>query len=237
MAIKNKIALITGSTQGIGKAIAKTLLQAGARVVINSRSKEKVQTVVEEFISSAGTILGIAADVGKKNDVLNLVDQVKSKWGTVDILVNNAGIARFTPVPEISENDWDEMLQINLKGLFLCSQAVLPEMIKKKSGYIVNIISVAARKTFLNGGAYAASKAGALAFTNVLREEVRHYNVRVTAVLPGATDTPLWESIPGNFPKERMMPPEAVAQAVLAAVQDPDSMVEEIILRPVGGDL
>ncbi|HDL19255.1 MAG TPA: SDR family oxidoreductase [Bacteroidetes bacterium] len=235
--MKKKVAVITGSTQGIGRAVAMALLQAGIRVVINSRDETNVRETVASLETFSSDVLGIPADIGQKHQVNDLVEQVCSRWGAIDILVNNAGIAHFVPVLETVESDWDEMIRINLKGTFLCSQAVLPAMIENKSGHIVNILSVAARKTFLNGGAYAASKAGALAFTNVLREEVRQYNICVTAILAGATSTPLWDNLSGDFAGEQMMPPETVARTVLAAVQNSAGMIEEIVLRPLGGDL
>ena len=235
--MKKKVAVITGSTQGIGRAVAMALLQAGIRVVINSRDETNVRETVASLETFSSDVLGIPADIGQKHQVNDLVEQVCSRWGAIDILVNNAGIAHFVPVLETVESDWDEMIRINLKGTFLCSQAVLPAMIENKSGHIVNILSVAARKTFLNGGAYAASKAGALAFTNVLREEVRQYNICVIAILAGATSTPLWDNLSGDFAGEQMMPPETVARTVLAAVQNSAGMIEEIVLRPLGGDL
>jgi len=237
MEVKNKVALITGSTQGIGKAIADVLLQAGAQVIINSRNSEKVLQVINKFEQYSNQIFGITADISNSQEVSNMVNQIEKKWGTIDILINNAGIAKFAPILEITENNWDEMLKTNLKGVFLCTKEVLPEMIKRNSGHIFTITSVAAKKVFQNCAAYAASKAGALAFMNVLREEIRQYGIHVTSIIAGATNTPLWDSLSGDFQKDKMMTSDSIAQAVLTAIQNSSGMVEEIQIRPVGGDL
>ena len=237
MDLNNKVALVTGSTQGIGKAIAKTFLHAGINVVINSRNEKKVQETVKELSSISRSVIGISADVSKSENVKKIISKIQKKWGSVDILVNNAGVAKFSPILETSEVDWDEMQNINLKGSFLCSRAVLPEMIEKKSGHILTITSVAANKPFQNCSAYSSSKAGALAFMNVLREEVRQFGIHVTSIIAGATATPIWDSIAGDFPTERMMDSDSVAQTVLSAIENPNGIVEEILIRPIGGDL
>ena len=237
MDLTNRVVLVTGSTQGIGKAIAKTLLQAGAKVVINSRNEKKVDETVKELLSISKNVIGNYADVSKSRDVQKMISQIKEKWGSVDILVNNAGVAKFSPVLETDEADWENMQNINLKGTFLCSKAVLPEMIENKSGHIFTISSVAAKKAFQNCSAYGSSKAGVLAFMNVLREEVRRFGIHVTSIIAGATNTPIWNSIEGNFPTDRMMDSNSVAQTVLSAIKNPNGMVEEIVIRPVGGDL
>jgi short-subunit dehydrogenase len=237
MNLNSKVALVTGSTQGIGNAVAETLLQAGAKVVINSRNENKVNGTLKELSPISKNVLGLAGDISKEHAVQNLFRQINEKWGSVDILVNNAGIAKFSPILETSENDWDHMQNINLKGVFLCSKAVLPDMIEKKCGHILTINSVAGKKTFQNCSAYGSSKAGALSFMNVLREEVRQFGIHVTSIIAGATATPIWDSLAGDFPTEKMMNTNSIALTVLSAIEHPSGMVEEIHVRPVGGDL
>ncbi len=235
--IENKVVLITGATQGIGKAIAETLLQAGSRVVINSRNKDRVNHVLEQMSRFSTQLAGVSADIRQSSGVNVLIKKAKKRFGPIDILINNAGTAKFSPISDTSEKDWENMYQSNLKSVFLCTKAVLPDMLSRKTGHIITILSVAAKKAFQNCSAYAASKSGALAFMNVLREEVRHSNILVTSILAGAADTPLWDAIPGDFPRDKMMTTKAIADSVLAAIQNSDGMVEEIQIRPIGGDL
>lgn len=234
---ENKVVVVTGATQGIGKAITETLLQAGFRVVINSRNIDRINSALEQMSRFSTQLTGVSADIRLSSGVDVLIEQAKKRFGHIDILINNAGIAIFSPITDTSEKDWENMYQTNLKSVFLSAKAVLPDMLSRKTGHIITILSVAAKKAFQNCSAYAASKAGALAFMNVLREEVRHSNILVTSILAGATDTPLWDSISGDFPRDKMITTKAIADSVLAAIQNPDGMVEEIQIRPIGGDL
>ena len=233
--LRGECALVTGSSSGIGLAVAEVLLRAGARVVINGRNPAKV-AAAQQRLQTLGDVLGVPADVGDRVQVQKMFGRIREKFGPVGILVNNAGVARFDSFLETDEASLEEQLRTNLKGAFFCTQEALPDMFAARRGHIVMINSVAARTTFANCAAYAASKAGLLAMTDVLREEVRSRGIYVTTVLAGATDTPLWLQIGGNFDRSRMMPPGAVADAVLAALRNP-GMVEEIQIRPAGGDL
>ncbi len=235
--LTGRIAVVTGSASGIGFATAQALLQAGARVAINSRSGEKVQAALASLHDYGERALGVAADVSTAEGASKLMKRVKQTWGPADLLINNAGMARFHPVADTDEDLWDKQIRINLKSAYLCTRAVLPDMMQRGLGHIVMVNSVTAIKTFSHCAAYAAAKAGLLAFANVLREEVRGNNIRVTTVFAGATDTPLWDATGANFPRERMMSPEAVARAILSAIQNTGAMVEDIVIRPVGGDL
>jgi len=164
------------------------------------------------------------------------VKRVHDKWGDIDILVNNAGIAVFDKILNIREEDWDAMMAINLKGAFLCTQAVLDRMIIRQSGDIINIVSVAGRVGYYNCAAYCASKFGLLGFTEVLRKEMRKHGIRVMAIMPGATDTALWGD--ADVDRRKMMRPEQVAQTIVSlCCTPPDVMPEEIVVRPIGGDL
>lgn len=237
MDLQNKVALVTGSTQGIGKSIAEAILQAGGKIVINSRNESNVKETVKELSTISNSVIGIAADVSNSIDVQNMVQRIHEKWNSVDILINNAGLAKFSPILKTTEDEWDDMHHVNLKGAFLCSKSVLPDMIRKKTGHILTVTSVAAKKAFQNCAAYGSSKAGVLAFMNVLREEVRQFGIHATSIIAGATATPIWDSISGDFPTDKMISANSIAQVVLSAIQNPSGMVEEIQVRPVSGDL
>lgn len=215
-----KTAVVTGASSGIGLAIADALTAAGALVLPVSRSK------------------GFPADVSDPLAVRRLFGHVRKTWGHLDVLVNSAGVAEAAPLRSTSDEMWRRAIAVNLTGTFLCCRAALDLMLPRKRGHIVNILSVASLEVFPNNAAYCASKFGALGLTRVLREEVRAAGIRVTAVLPGAVDTPIWKNYWADAPREKMMQPGDVAQAVLAALTARDSAVtEEIVLRSVSGRL
>ncbi len=233
--LENKTVVVTGASEGIGLAIAKTFAERGARVVLTSRHADKLERAAAEFESSP---LWTPCDVSKPQEVDALRAFVLSKLGPPDILVNNAGISVFKPVWEISPETWRSVLDTNLTGTFLVTRAFLPEFMSRRSGHIVNIVSVAAIANFTRCSAYCASKYGQLGFTRVLRQEMIPYNVRVTAVLPGATDTAIWNEADEDVDRAVMMRPEDIARSVLLACElGPNATAEEIILRPTGGDV
>ncbi len=236
MPLRGQTALITGASRGIGRAIAGAFAARGARLVLASRSPE-LKSAAEELARET-EVYAVRADVSSPAGVRRLFAAVKRRFGSLDILVNNAGMAESRPVAETSDALWKETLGTNLTGTFLCSRAAVGLMLAQRRGHIVNILSVAAFTAFPDSAAYCAAKAGALAFTRVLREEVRSSGIRVTAILPGAVDTAIWERLWPDAPREKMMPPSDVAEAVLHAVLAPESSVlEEIVLKPIGGNL
>ncbi len=236
MRLGGQTALVTGASRGIGRAIAGLLAQRGARLVMASRSPALKQAARE--LARDTETLAVRADVRKPADVARLFALVKRRFGSLDILVNNAGMAEARTIAATSDAVWEETLGTNLTGTFLCTRAALELMLPQKRGHIVNILSVAAFTVFPESSAYCAAKAGALAFTRVLREEVRPSGIRVTAVLPGAVDTAIWDRLWPDAPRDKMMPASDVAEAVLHALLAPESSVlEEIILRPVTGTL
>ena len=196
--LKNKVAIITGARRGMGKSHALTLAKAGAKVVVADISQEDCEMVVEEIKKQGGEALAVKCDVTKKDDIDNMVKVAMEKWRKVDILVNNAGICQFKPFLELTEEEWDRTLDINLKGYFLCAQAAAKEMVKQKSGAIVNIASIAMGqmgKGMAGLAHYSASKGGIAALTKTLALELAPYNIRVNAIAPGAIDTPMSASI------------------------------------------
>ncbi|HPG41178.1 MAG TPA: SDR family oxidoreductase [bacterium] len=234
--LSEKIIWITGSGRGIGKAAALALAECGARVVLCARSSGEINETATEIHTIGGQVLAIPCNVSDQNQVDALVNRVKQQWGPVDILINNAGVAAFKKIVNTTVQDWDAMLDSNLKAAFLCSQAVLPDMLEKGAGHIINVVSVAGKQPYYNCGAYCASKYGLLGFTEVLRMETRKHGIMVTAFLPGATDTTLWGS--ANVDRTKMMTTAQVAQGLVnICASEPGCMTEQVIMRPIGGDL
>jgi len=189
--LDGRVAIVTGSGQGIGHGIALCLARAGTHVVINDRVQERIAPAVAEVEAVGVQALGVGANVAHADEVDRLVRQTLDRFGKIDILVNNAGTAVMKPLVEQSEADWDLVLDVNLKGVFLCCQRVVPEMIKQKRGAIVNIASIAAFHFTLPHVPYAASKAGVVALTRDLAYEVGRFGIRVNALSPGITETAL----------------------------------------------
>ncbi len=236
MNLNGKIVWITGSGRGIGEATAFALAAKGAQVVVSARRDEDIARVAGEINANGGSALAIQCDVQKNSDILQLVKQTQEVWGAVDILINNAGIAVFKKILDTSEEEWDAMMNTNLKSAFLCTKAVLPDMVRMQRGKIINIVSVAGKQAYLNCGGYCASKFGLRGFTDVLRLEHRGHGIQVTSIIAGATNTGIWGDAAVDF--SVMMTPEHVSQAIVSVCEAGDSThVEEIVLRPQSGDL
>jgi len=186
MKLDNKVAIVTGSARGIGEAIAKKLASEGAAIVVNALHAEGANRVAREIQKQGGKAIAVKADVSSKAEVQDLVSKTLENFGTVHILVNNAGIIRRSPIVEMTEEDWDVIQNVDLKGVFLCTQAVLPHLVKQKYGKIINISSMAALGTNNPGtAAYAAAKAGVIALTKVAAREAGPYGINVNCILPG----------------------------------------------------
>ncbi|MBN1560640.1 SDR family oxidoreductase [candidate division KSB1 bacterium] len=236
MKLNGKIAWITGSGRGIGEATAFALAGKGVKVVVSARNDDDITRVAGEINANGDSALAIPCDVQVNSDIISLVEQTKDVWGPIDILINNAGIAIFKSILDTSEEEWDAMMNTNLKSAFLCTKAVLPDMIRMKRGKIVNIVSVAGMQAYRDCGGYCASKFGLRGFTDVLRLEHRRHGIQVTSFIAGATNTTIWGDAAVDF--SIMMTPEHVSQAIIAICEAGDSThVEEIILRPQEGDL
>lgn len=215
-------ALITGSTRGIGKETALLLLQMELNVIISSRSQQSVDNVIQEihdkFPSKKENILGIKCDVSIQSDVKSLVDISIKTFGKIDILVNNAGIVYFKSIMDTTEEEWDNTIDTNLKGIFLFTKEVLPYMRENKSGsIIINVSSGAGKSGFPNLSAYCASKFGVIGFTESVAKEVSNYNVKVMTICPGGVDTKMIEDIVDNgytLPNRKLMKPEQVANKI-----------------------
>src|SRR5581483_8514583 len=233
-AFKGKTALITGGNRGIGFAIAKALVNQRCNVIITGRDQSSLNKSTKTLGKNTVPLL---CDVRDPDSVRAMAASIKSRFGRLDILINNADIAHPNlPVSRLPIDQWKTVIDTNLTGMFLVTRAVLPLM--KRGAAIVNNLSIAAKRVFPGSSAYNASKHGALGFTNTLREELQKKGIRVIALLPGATDTDIWKTLWPQAPRQKMMSPGTVAQAVLNALTLPDdSILEELIIRPSAGTL
>ena|SRR5690349_20543638 len=230
--LANKVALVTGGSRGIGRAIALKLASLGAAVAICGRDATTLERSLAELRASGARAEGFRADVANAKEVEALVRDVASKLAPVSVLVNNAGIGVFGPVHEKSEEDWDRLMDTNLKSVFLVSKAVVPGMIERGGGDIVNISSLAGKNVFAGGGIYCASKWGVQGLSGCMAEELREHGIRVSTVCPGSVAT----EFSGRGPKDptRVLRPEDVAHAVAMLVtQGEQSFISEVQMRPL----
>ncbi len=229
--IAGQVALVTGASRGIGLAIAGRLARMGARVAICGRNAKALERAAKDLRQSGSEALGVPADVTRASEVAGLVQRTRESLGPIDILVNNAGVGAFGPAHEMSETDWDRVLDTNLKAVFLVSKAVALEMIRRRSGHIINISSLAGKNAFAGGGIYCASKWGLLGLTYCMAEDLRAHGIRVSAICPGTVATE-FSPHAGKDPA-KMLQPDDVAHAVAALVtQAPQSFISEVLLRP-----
>ena len=235
--LRGKVALITGASRGIGLAIAAALAAEGCALAITGRNQTALKKAAAQLAQYRMPILPVVCDVRDPQAVAALFAAVRRRFHRLHILVNNAGIAHpGLPVDKLPVEAWAEVIETNLTGMFLVTQAALSLM--KRGSVIVNNLSIAAKKVFPGSSAYNASKHGALGFTNTLREELRERGIRVVALLPGATDTEIWNTLWPAAPRKKMMSPETVAQAVVSALSVADeSTVEELTMLPSAGTL
>lgn len=234
--LTGKVAIITGARRGMGRTHALALAGAGAKVAVVDISLEDCQKVVDEIKAQGGEALAIQCDVSKKSEVENMVKMTVEKFGKLDILVNNAGVVQFKPFLELTEEDWDRTLNINLRGYFLCAQAAAKEMAKQKYGAIVNVASIAMGQIgvgFAGLAHYCASKGGIVAMAEAMALDLAQYNIRVNTVAPGAIDTPMAADTKNNpkaleatlagIPLHRIGKPEEVSNVVLFLASDDSS--------------
>lgn len=231
-ALAGQVAVITGAGRGIGRAIALTLAELGARTVLCGRSREPLEQTSTAIQNSGGQSSVIECDVVDLHAVESLADCVERTFHRLDILVNNAGIGGAGgPVHLLSPDNWDRVLNTNLRGVYYCIRSLAPLMIKARSGHIINISSLAGKNPLPNGAAYAASKWGLNGLTYSVAEELRAHNIRVSVICPGSVHTD-FSPHPGKNP-EKMLQAADVAHAVAMIVtQAPQSFASEILLRP-----
>ena len=237
------MALVTGAAQGIGKAVALLLARNGADIVVSDINLEKAEETAKEVQPLGRKALAVKVDVAKLDDVEKMVEAILAQFGKVDILVNNAGIARDKLILRMTEEDWDAVLNINLKGTFNCTKAVVRHMSKQRSGKIVNIASVVGEMGNAGQGNYAASKAGVIGFTKTIAREFAQRGINVNAIAPGYIETPMTDALPEKakeelkrlIPMDRLGKPEDVAEAVLFLVSESANYITGQVLNVNGG--
>ena len=231
----NKIAIVTGASTGLGKSISIQLALNGYEIVLTSRNKKKLKNVHRTIIDNNGHSKVIVADISNEDDIKKLYSSIDID--RVDVVINNAGIGVFNKIQKITSKEWDSQINTNLRGAFLMSRYIVDSMINRKSGKLVFINSVAGINPYPYSSAYVASKFGLRGFTASLREELREHNIKVISVHPGAIDTPFWNNVNVDFPKEEMMNSDDVAKSVVYAILAPNNVVqEEIVIRRTAGD-
>ncbi|MBX7259244.1 MAG: SDR family oxidoreductase [Candidatus Hydrogenedentes bacterium] len=239
--LKGKTILVTGAGRGIGRGIAVAFAARGCAVVAAARTKSEVDETVKLVEDAGVPALGVVCDVTDATQVRAMVDSALKQFGAIDILVNNAGYACFKPFTELTPEEWQRTLDVNLTAPFYCTQAVLPSMMARRSGRIINISSVAGLKPILNQSAYCASKFGLNGLTRTLALELRAYGIGVHSICPGGVDTRLAQEAMPDRDKTDWMTPEDIAETcIYLASLSPRAAVDEIMIRrfdsvPLGG--
>jgi NAD(P)-dependent dehydrogenase (short-subunit alcohol dehydrogenase family) len=229
--LAGQVALVTGGSEGIGLAIARRLGNMGARLALCARGKARLTKAAEMLRYEGFEALPVVANVTSPKDVAALIQQTQQKLGAIDILVNNAGVGVFAPAHEVSESDWDQVMDTNLKGAWLCSKAVAPQMIRRGTGHIINISSLAGKNTFAGGGVYCASKWGLLGLSGCMAEDLRAHGIRVSAVCPGSVHTE-FSPHDGKDPTKILQPDDVAHVVAMLVTQAPQSFVSAVEMRP-----
>ena len=241
--IRDKVVIVTGASSGIGYATALELSKAGAKVAAGARRVEKLETLKNEVQKYGGEIIVKKLDVTKKEDCDSFINLVTKTWNHIDILINNAGLMPLSFFKNLKVSEWEQMIDVNLKGVLYCTAAVIPYMITKKSGHIVNISSVAGRIVFPAGSVYCATKHAVTAFSEGLRQELsQRYNIKVTCIEPGVVSTELpntitdksLESFVESVKEMESLNSEDIANAIIYSLDSPQYLnINEILLRPL----
>ena len=231
--LAGKVALITGSSRGIGMAIAEAFAEEGIKVIINGRSTERVNKVASALNSKRpGIAVPIPADLMDRSEIEMLAREALATCGRVDVLVNNAGIGHFAPVQELEADAWDAVIRTNLDAVYYLTKLLLPQMIERKDGYIINIASLAAKNTFAGGAAYCASKFGLLGFSECLMLDVREFGIKVSVIMPGSVATDF--SRPVGSADDWKQRPSDIAQVCVNLLKDRKPfLVSRLEMRPL----
>jgi NADP-dependent 3-hydroxy acid dehydrogenase YdfG len=244
--IAGKVIVITGASSGMGEAAARHLAAKGASVALAARRTDRIETVAAEINQAGGKALAVATDVTRLEDVRRLVDTAVETYGRIDVLINNAGVMPLSPVERLKTDEWDRMIDVNLKGALNGIAAALPYMKDQKSGHIISTASVAAYKVFPASAVYSATKFAVRALSEGLRQEVKPFNIRTTVISPGAVRTELLEHISEtdiqsanqDYVGQVGIPAETYARMVAFAINEPaDVDVNEIVFRPTAQEL
>ena len=238
--IEGKVVVITGASSGLGEATARLLSAQGAHVALGARRLDRIQTLADELKARSGKALALATDVTQRDQVKRLVDAAVQAFGRVDVMINNAGLMPLSPFERLKIDDWDRMIDVNIKGVLYGIAAALPYMKQQKAGHFINVSSVAGHKVRPGNSVYAATKHAVLALSEGLRMEVKPYNIRTTVISPGAVATELPNSVTERDVAESVrksyeaaIPAESFARAVAFAISQPEDVdVNEIVFRP-----
>ena len=226
--LTGKVAFVTGGSRGIGLAAAKALVSSGASVAITGTDQSRLDAAASALGTKA---LGLRADVRKYEEVEAAISQTVSRFGGLDILVNNAGVGVFRPVSEMTVDEWHQIIDTNLSGVFYCCHAALPHLKTRGGGWIINISSLASKNAFVNGAAYCASKSALNAFSETLMQEVRYDGIRVAYVLPGSVNTGFGGL--SNTKSEWALMPDDVAEVIVDLIAHPSrSLPSRVEIRP-----
>jgi len=231
--LSGKIAVVTGGTRGIGRAIAERLLREGASVAFCGRSTESVARAAAEMAkTTGGAVLGETADISKTEEVVRFFQKVDSRFGGLHMLINNAGLGIFRRVAELSVDEWRQMIDLNLSGVFYCCREALQRFNNADGGYIINISSLAGKNAFSGGAGYNASKFGLNGFSEALMMDHRYDNVGVTYIMPGSVDTKFSSGAPGS--DDWKIAPADVAEVVMGLLRMPKrTLVSRVEMRPL----
>jgi NADP-dependent 3-hydroxy acid dehydrogenase YdfG len=243
----HKVVVVTGASSGIGESTAKLLARHGAKVVLGARRKDRLDAAVKEISAAGGEAISVAVDVTKRAEVEGLINAAVDGFGRVDVIINNAGIMSIAPVDALKVEEWDWMIDVNLKGMLHGVAAVLPIMQNQKQGHIINLASVFGIKVFAPGGTvYCATKSAVRALTEGLRVELHSKNIRCTMISPGAVATELPEGSSNEATRKNLrefykttmaIPAESIANAIAYAIEQPaDVEIDEIVIRPTAQD-
>src|SRR6266481_6126934 len=243
--IADKVVVITGASSGIGESTAKLLARHGAKVVVGARRKDRIDAVVKEISGAGGKAIGFAVDVTKRAELEALIKGAVDSFGRVDVIVNNAGIMPIAPIQLLKVEEWDQQIDVNIKGILYGVAAALPQMQKQKSGHIINLASVFGIKVFAPGGTvYCATKSAVRALTEGLRLELHSQNIRCTMISPGAVASELPESSSEEATRKNLrefmkmaISASTIARAIAYAIEQPaDVEIDEVVVRPTAQD-
>ncbi|MCX2740203.1 SDR family oxidoreductase [Pontibacter anaerobius] len=244
--IKGKVVVITGASSGLGEATAQLLAEQGASLVLAARRAERIEKIAEGITAIGGKALAVPTDVSAKEQVENLVKAAVDKFGKIDVLLNNAGLMPLSPIESLKTDEWDQMIDVNIKGVLYGMAAVLPHMKQQKSGQIINVSSVAGHKVFPRSTVYSATKSAVRVISEGFRQEVTPYNIRTTIISPGAVKTELLEHISDqDIQKNNQeyvgkigLSPDAFARLISFSISQPEEMdINEILFRPTAQEL
>ncbi len=244
--IAGKVIVITGASSGMGEAAARHLAAKGARVVLGARRADRIEALAAEITTAGGQATAVATDVTKREDVQALVDTAVATYGRVDVLINNAGLMPLSSMDRLKVEEWDRMIDVNIKGVLYGIAAALPYMQGQRSGHVINLSSVAGHKIFGGSAVYSATKSAVRVISEGLRAEVASHNIRVTIISPGAVKTELLDHISEadvqkanqDYVGQVGVPAETFARLVAFAISEPEDVsVNEILFRPTAQEL